>query len=66
MLEIEGTDKAGSSIHLPDGRISPDKAIKLVCELMDEMSDEEFVRLATQPVVLKGPGGQPLKEQQKG
>ncbi len=66
MLEIEGTDKAGGSITLPNGRISPDKAIKLVCELMDEMSDEEFVRLATQPVVLKGPGRQPLKEQQKG
>ncbi len=62
MLEIEKTDKAESSIHLPDGRISPDKAIKLVCKLMDEMSDEEFIRLATQPVVLKGPGGQPLEE----
>lgn len=29
---------------------------------MDEMSDEEFLRLATQPVVLKGPGGQPLEK----
>ena len=62
MLEIEKTDKADSSIHLPDGRISPDKAIKLVCKLMDEMSDEEFLRLATQPVVLMGLGGQPLEE----
>ena len=62
MLEIEKTDKADSSIHLPDGRISPDKAIKLVCKLMDEMSDEEFLRLATQPVVLKGPGGQPWEK----
>ena len=54
--------KSTYSIHLPDGRISPDKAIKLVCKLMDEMSDEEFLRLATQPVVLKGPGGQPLEK----
>ena len=30
MLEIEKTDKADSSIHLPDGRISPDKAIPSV------------------------------------
>ena len=29
---------------------------------MDEMSDEEFLRLATQPVVLMGLGGQPLEE----
>ena len=62
MLEIEKTDKAESSIHFPDGRISPDKAIKLVCKLMDEMSDEEFLRLATQPVILKGSGGQPLEK----
>lgn len=49
-------------IRLPDGRISPHKAIKLVRKLMDEMSNEEFLRLATQPIVLKVPGGQPSEE----
>lgn len=62
MLDIEKTNKAETSINLPDGRISPDKAIKLVSALMDEMSDEEFLQLAVQPVVLKGPNGQPLAE----
>lgn len=28
-----------SQIHLLDGRISPDKAIKLVCKLMKSFSD---------------------------
>jgi hypothetical protein len=41
-------------LYTSDGRISPDKAIAIVRNLMESMSHEEFIKLATQKVVLKG------------
>ena len=41
------------------------KAIKLVCKLMNEMSDEEFLKLATLPVVFRDPGGNPERSQSR-
>lgn len=38
----------------PDGRISPDKAIAFVRDLMRDMTPEQVQEIASRPVVLKG------------